>query len=227
MTEQSDKLLYIVRHGQSESNRDRMYQTGDVPLTELGHEQARFVADRLLHIPDLEIVISSPYTRALETARAIAETTKLPLEQDERIREYRVPAALMGTSFDGEEAGAYWDAQVEHYAEPGWRYADEENYDDLYNRADAFIHALEERTERSMVMVSHAGFTRVLLTHMMYQGERQPRAAQQLSRFLIPEHTGITICRYRPSETKRLPWRMLTWNDTVHLGDTDLRPTRD
>ena len=65
--------LYLVRHGESESNR-LGYFAGqlDAPLTELGHEQARRVAEFFRDIA-VDAVYSSDLSRAAETARPTAE----------------------------------------------------------------------------------------------------------------------------------------------------------
>jgi broad specificity phosphatase PhoE len=59
----------LVRHGETEWSRDGRH-TGrtDVPLTERGQEQAQAVGEAL-HGREFALVLSSPLTRALSTAR--------------------------------------------------------------------------------------------------------------------------------------------------------------
>jgi len=100
--------LWIVRHGQSAGNvaRDAAHEAGlatidialrdvDVPLSELGHDQARALGRWFASLPEEErpeIVLSSPYVRARQTAKAICEaggvgdTARQPIV-DERLRE--------------------------------------------------------------------------------------------------------------------------------------------
>ncbi len=61
--------IWLVRHGETEWARD-LRHTGrtDVPLTEAGRGQAADVGRRLRGI-EFELVLSSPLSRALETAR--------------------------------------------------------------------------------------------------------------------------------------------------------------
>lgn len=64
--------LTLVRHGQSEvnANPDRMGQAPTVPLTELGRNQAKKLNQRFRKEHQLfNYVFSSPYTRALDTAK--------------------------------------------------------------------------------------------------------------------------------------------------------------
>jgi broad specificity phosphatase PhoE len=95
--------LWLVRHGQSQGNviRDAMRQPGqetlaiperdmDVPLSDLGREQAASLGTWLggqSKIPD--VVIASPYLRAVQTAQIALDVAGLdmPVHRDERLRE--------------------------------------------------------------------------------------------------------------------------------------------
>lgn len=72
-------LLVVVRHGQTDWNRERRYMgTADLALNQMGFRQARALAERL-RADDVEIVVSSPLTRALQTARVILEAVSAPM----------------------------------------------------------------------------------------------------------------------------------------------------
>ena len=100
--------LWIVRHGQSAGNvaRDVADAAGlaridiadrdmDVPLSELGHDQARALGRWFSKLPASErpcTVMSSPYRRAVQTSQAVREAGGLidPVRKfciDERLRE--------------------------------------------------------------------------------------------------------------------------------------------
>src|SRR6478609_3531318 len=100
--------LWLVRHGQSQGNvaRDAADQAGaheidiemrdvDVPLSALGEEQARAAGHWFAALPRNErpeIILSSPYVRARQTAEIICEQGALaggPARTivDERLRE--------------------------------------------------------------------------------------------------------------------------------------------
>ena len=100
--------LWIVRHGQSAGNvaRDAAIAAGhgvidiairdvDVPLSDLGHQQAQALGHWFAHQPEHgkpEVVLSSPYIRARQTAQAICEAGGVvgearPPVVDERLRE--------------------------------------------------------------------------------------------------------------------------------------------
>jgi probable phosphoglycerate mutase len=74
--------LYLVRHGETEWARlGRHTGRTDVPLTEAGRVQARAIADRLAGIR-FGRVVSSPLSRALETARLAGYGEVVEVEPD-------------------------------------------------------------------------------------------------------------------------------------------------
>lgn len=108
MTDRWPKRLWLVRHGQSQGNvaRDLAHEAGhsvidldlrdvDVPLSDLGHEQAEAAGRWFAALPEAdkpEVLLSSPYIRAKQTAEAICAAGGLtggakPTITDERLRE--------------------------------------------------------------------------------------------------------------------------------------------
>lgn len=218
-----EKHIYFVRHGQSIDNtREKpVLQGPDDPLSEFGKEQAQFVADRLTSV-HAEIIFSSPMPRARDTAQIIHEATSLPLVQSELFREYRPPRKLIGRPKDDPESQVFLHAQREHMHDPSWHYADEDNYHDLHEQAVKMLDFLISRPEKEIIVVTHAGILRVLITAMMTEGEPDATLTFRFMRFLKPQNTGITLCRYRADAERRNKWRLLVWNDHAHLADTPL-----
>ncbi len=82
--------LYLVRHGETESNRLGLaLGRDDVPLNERGLRQAGQVAGALAG-ESLAAVYSSPLQRTLNTARAIAEGHGLEVGVEERLIEMEI-----------------------------------------------------------------------------------------------------------------------------------------
>ncbi len=102
------KRLWLVRHGQSQGNvaRDAAHEAGldvidlatrdvDVPLSDLGHQQAEATGRWFAALPEHEkpeVLLASPYIRAKQTAEAICQAGGLaggakPTILDERLRE--------------------------------------------------------------------------------------------------------------------------------------------
>ena len=108
MRQRWPEKLWIVRHGQSAGNvaRDAAHEAGhsiidinirdvDVPLSPLGERQAGALGHWFASLPEEEkpeVVLSSPYVRARQTARFICEAGGVTGEArppivDERLRE--------------------------------------------------------------------------------------------------------------------------------------------
>ncbi|CAM4468588.1 bifunctional RNase H/acid phosphatase [Nocardia ninae] len=72
--------LLLLRHGQTELSVQRRYSgRGNPPLTELGREQAARAAKMLAAKGGISAVLSSPLSRARETAEAAATALDAPL----------------------------------------------------------------------------------------------------------------------------------------------------
>src|SRR5690606_38159240 len=81
----------LVRHAQSSGNLSGGTLMGgwtDLPLTELGLQQAAALAERLSAEPLPDVILSSPLQRAVRTAAVLAERLSSgPLVLDPALRE--------------------------------------------------------------------------------------------------------------------------------------------
>lgn len=72
--------LYVARHGETTYNADGRYAgSTDVPLNEVGMEQARQLAESLVDL-QLDVIVSSPKIRARRTAETVQAQLGIPLE---------------------------------------------------------------------------------------------------------------------------------------------------
>lgn len=74
--------IFIARHGQNEDNANGILNGHrDLPLTELGRQQARDLADGVVEAGiAFDVVYSSPLVRALETAKIVIDTAGIDVE---------------------------------------------------------------------------------------------------------------------------------------------------
>ena len=80
-------MILLIRHGQTASNRDGLLVGRiDPPLTELGESQAQRLGVRLQG-SNPAFILSSPLLRARQTADAIAASTGLTVEIEDRLVE--------------------------------------------------------------------------------------------------------------------------------------------
>ena len=81
------RRLVLWRHGQTVWNAENRHQGQiDIPLNDVGREQARHAAQTLLAMKPTH-VIASDLERALETGRTLSDLAGIGLTVDERLRE--------------------------------------------------------------------------------------------------------------------------------------------
>lgn len=80
--------LILIRHGQTDMNKDQLYYGRlDVPINETGKEQAENTRKNLVEFEiDYDKIYSSPMKRAYETAE-IVNYKNLEIEKDNELRE--------------------------------------------------------------------------------------------------------------------------------------------
>jgi broad specificity phosphatase PhoE len=90
--------IFLIRHGETALNASRVLQVPDTPLSARGLAQARAVAGRVAKLGALGI-LSSDMARALMTAQAIGEATRLPVRTTTLLHE-RNFGDLRGQAYD-------------------------------------------------------------------------------------------------------------------------------
>lgn len=213
--------LFIVRHGESESNADGVFQGMKGKLTELGKKQAEFVAQRFLNIP-MDVIVTSTAQRARETAEIINRALQKPIQCTDLCVERRGPTENQGKSRDDHNVRATLKAIKDNYHIPGWRYADEENFEDLKIRTERTIEYLHNIKRENVLMITHGMFVRMLVARMVFGENLDPKTFLRFAMHVSTRNTGITLCEYREWGGGELPegwaWRLMAWNDYAHLG---------
>ncbi len=155
MSRQGPLTVHLVRHGETEWNRDgRCQGVTDIPLTAKGRRQTEAVA-RAFASKRPGLILSSPLQRALETARRIANVHGLSCETVTVLREWDQGEleGLTGTQLlsDHTEFFHRWQQDPAHTPPPGG-----ETLLALQSRAWPVVDKLREHTsEGSVVVVSH------------------------------------------------------------------------
>lgn len=98
--------LYLIRHGESEANRARLFAGhSNFDLTETGRQQARCAADWFEGVP-VDRIVASDLLRAYNTAVPLSEKRQIAIEPCESFREI----------FAGAWEGVHFDEIAENYA---------------------------------------------------------------------------------------------------------------
>ncbi len=209
------KTVYFVRHGESEGNVENISQGPDSKLTDKGKEQALFIADRCTRL-SIDRVVSSTFERARHTAEMISERTGSPHDTSELFIERRKPSEQRGRPKDDPEAARIERVIGENFHIPEYRFSDEENFEDLKDRARRAFEFLEEQKENSIVVVTHGYFIRVLGAYLLFGDELTAQECRSAVAAFRITNTGLTVAEY--DEEKEPQWRLVTWNDHAHLG---------
>jgi len=159
----------IIRHGETLWNRENRFQgSADIPLSDKGRAQARRVAVALADKP-LDAIYSSPLSRALDTAKAVAAEHSMDIQVMDDLQEINV----------GEWSGKTWAEIREMWPEleKNWRedpYTSGpppggEDYQDFQVRC---INALDtiaaQHTDSELVaIVCHGGVIRAVMRELL------------------------------------------------------------
>lgn len=96
--EQPLMSIYLIRHGQTNGNRDRIVQTPDTPLSELGHQQAKQLTQAFQDI-SVGNIICSDYVRTQQTAAPLRTIKQSKFSLQPLLRE-RSFGDLRGKAYD-------------------------------------------------------------------------------------------------------------------------------
>jgi broad specificity phosphatase PhoE len=212
------KNVYLVRHGESETNAGNIMFGKSAKLTPRGHEQASFIARRCAKLP-IEVIISSGFPRADETARYIVDAAGKPFEQSDLFAERRHPSFELGRAKSEPDYVAFEDAFWRRFDDPFWRHADAENFEDLNARAQAALKLLAGRPEKNILVVGHGLFTKVLAAKVVFGAGLTGSECIKVMRAFRLENTGLSILEYDPEHANGWVWRIAVWNDHAHLAD--------
>lgn len=205
--------LYIVRHGESEGNIIKRFQTPDERLTPNGEYQANKLAKRFASLP-IDRILASTLVRAQQTAQAIATLKGLSIESDPELVEIRRPSCITGKLHSDPEAKAIARLLATHAEDPDYHHSDEENAWDFMRRVDGVLRRIENKyTDETVVVVTHGHVLHVLLGLLLFGPELHPRQFDVLSRRVKTNNTGITLARYQVDQG----WQLITYNDHAHL----------
>lgn len=210
------KKIYFVRHGESEGNIGPIRQTSASSLSKNGKSQAAFVAERCANLP-IEVVLCSTMNRAKETAQIILDKVSKPIEHSDLFVERRRPSEVLGKPKDDPVAHNAEKEIKAHFHEPGWRFSDEENFDDLKNRALAVLQHLADRKEENILVITHGFFMRIVMACVVFGDALKGEECERFIRTFHMENTGITVLGYDENQ-KTNPWWLWIWNDHAHLG---------
>ncbi len=208
--------LYLIRHGEAVSNVEPIIggMRGDVGLTALGIAQAERLRDRLAatHEIPADVLIASNLPRARQTAEIIQPALGVPVRLDESVQEMR----------PGDADGMRLDEFKARYGIPDFRRdpfrplaTNGENWPAFMLRVGEALDRITHVNEgQSIVVVSHGG---VIEGSFAYFMGLPTLAAPRIDFF--PHNTSITHWQRRKRADDSYYWRLVAYNDVLHLRD--------
>lgn len=161
--------LYFTRHGQTTWNvENKICGITDAPLTAQGHAQAQALAQSIQAGGyAIDEILTSPLSRAADTARHIAQLTGLPLRIEPRLRE-QCFGRFEGTPRDGAEFRAARANFVQ-------RFDGGESMMQLAQRIYSLLDELKAQ-DKTYLLVAHNGIARVVHSYF-YEMDNDAYAA--------------------------------------------------
>jgi 2,3-bisphosphoglycerate-dependent phosphoglycerate mutase len=204
--------LYLIRHGEAlGAIRDII---GDTDLSPLGVLQAERLRGRLAATGeiDADVLISSTFKRALQTAEIIAPALDLPIVFDDEVQELRDGVA---EGMPVEEYRAKYG--VVNFRETPFRQVAPagENWGQFVLRVSSALDRIVRENEgKTIVIVCHGGVVGVSFLYLL-----------GLAAFHLPQagfdtdNTSITHWVKRSFSGRPARWMLKCYNDTMHLRD--------
>ncbi len=201
------KRVFLVRHGETDWNREGRFQGQmDIPLNGTGLVQARSVAEALKDV-SLDRIVTSPLSRARETARPLAEVKELRAELSEGLIE--IGHGLWEGRTYGEVEAEWpgrleaWHTRPETVVMPGG-----ESLEDVQNRAWPALLRIAEGKGENIAVFTHDAVLKVLLMNVL---------DCPLSSFWKFQLANGSITLLEQSEKG---WRIPLMGEAGHLGST-------
>ena len=202
---------YLVRHGESEWNREgRIQGHADAPLNELGRRQVDLLSKRMAE-ESIDAAYSSDLSRAVDTAIGVLEERDVPLTTDLDLREFSY-GSWEGLTLQEVEAqdpelfAARFTRGDNAFSAPGG-----ETSADILKRAQRFLDGMAERhsPDEDILVVAHGGSVRALALCLLGLTDES----------FWKLRTGNASVSIISNQTRGRVLEL--WNDTHHLAGDD------
>ena len=160
--------IYLLRHGQTQDNVDKRHQSNHTPLNEIGFEQAKTASENLKNLK-ITAIYSSPFTRAMQTAKTIVEYhDHLNIKEVYDLRERYFGKYTGLTREDvlkiAPDLMEQWYVEGVDWKAPG----SGESMRELQSRVvKAFREIADSHTDENIIMISHGGAIMTLLSYFL------------------------------------------------------------
>ena len=198
--------LHLIRHGETEWNSQHRAQSyTDIPLSDVGRQQAQCTAERLKDV-DFDIAYASDLSRAKETAKIILGKRNIQVKTSRSLREYNKGV------FEGLHRSEYSLRYPDQYQASLTRdldFAPEsgESVRQVHDRVSEFgTFITSEHPNDDILIAGHGGSLRALVVHLLL-------LSLETTWKLATSNCSLTIIDTYPNNNI-----LQLYNDTSHLS---------
>ncbi|OVE79489.1 hypothetical protein BVY00_00280 [bacterium G20] len=149
------KRLYFIRHGESQFNKEKRFAgRTDTPLTDEGQKQAKKAGEDAKKL-QIDLIVSSPLSRAYETAGIIATEIGYPKAS------IKINPLLIERDY-GSLSGQVWSPDIDMDG-----IADIETAESLIKRGSEALASLRQIEVDNVLVVSHGSIGGAIRHHLL------------------------------------------------------------
>ena len=204
------KRVYILRHGESESNVIKgIYKGQDAHLTEKGRGDINNI---LKFVEDLKIdkLVSSSYVRAIQTSQIIAKSINREIEVSNFFVEWEHPSDILGLTHEDNKFKTVKQNVKKLFLE-NRSFSDEESFSDLCNRAEKAKLYLEKIQDENILVVGHGKFTKFFLIYLCFGNSLNPETFLKIDDFFKSSTLGLSKIIFNDER-----WILKQWNAALN-----------
>ena len=215
------KIVYLVRHGESEENVGATLQGDQSPLTDAGKQQAKKVATRCSRL-NATALVSSSMLRARETAQYIEAESGLSVETSDLFTERMFPSDVIGKGSNDPMVRSMMDRWSSSMYDEVPRVEDGEDFQAIKARAIQALSYLQAHESEAIILVSHGFFMRVMMAVVVFGSDLTGAELKKVSYAFRTKNTGISVLSYSDTVERDWEdspgWKIRVFNDHAHLG---------
>ncbi len=197
--------IYFVRHGESQQT-DRVFQLPSTPLSDKGvlHSQA---VVKSLSATSFDLLVSSPYERALQTAQIIEKSIHIPVIQNPLFTERKMPTSFEGKPVNQEAISLTHQQIRQNFFNKDWHHEDEENFFDLQTRVRAARDWLISQNKQTVLVTTHGYFLTIMVFDILFGNTDSHHLFKSFKTHTEFSNGGITAIEFQSGM-----WRIISMN---------------
>jgi len=220
--------VYIVRHGLSVDMANGIYQRPDSPLNGDGIKQANAAAVRFKDIPIdiiwikdntiIDIDKSAQPESGISDAQLKRYSPDKPVDYKKLVLENLLEEEHRPSEIIGKEKTDIKSIEIvkklnQNYGRIGYRYSDEDTFENLKTRASDILQKLIKQKYDSILLVTHGDISKMLLTTIFYQLKFPVSKYIQIQNLFSLSKGALSLLVFNP----QIGWKIEFWNDKSHL----------